>query len=255
MIKKVCPQCGKTFDATRHSNQKHCSSACWQASKRITIICPGCGKPFTKMKSKPKKYCSAECAFKHRPRPPRTKRKTCICEWCGKKFETWQSRKGRFCSHQCTSEFAATQTPTGKRSEWFKYTCTVCGKSYEVKASQFKSRGPSKYCSNECRAEAKAVSMQGDGNPNYRGGTILCRGSNWGRQRRKTLKRDNYRCQICGRKLKKRDRWVLDVHHIIPFREFDNYLDANQLSNLITLCKSCHSKVEFGGLACPQKLL
>jgi predicted HNH restriction endonuclease len=36
----------------------------------------------------------------------------------------------------------------------------------------------------------------------------------------------------------------LDVHHIIPFRKFgiDRYREANKISNLISLCNSCHSK-------------
>ena len=35
-----------------------------------------------------------------------------------------------------------------------------------------------------------------------------------------------------------------DVHHKIPFRSFDTYISANQLSNLVTLCNPCHRKVE-----------
>jgi DEAD/DEAH box helicase domain-containing protein len=41
------------------------------------------------------------------------------------------------------------------------------------------------------------------------------------------------------------------VHHIQPFRSFgyvrdknDHYLDANRLENLVTLCRSCHRRVE-----------
>ena len=34
------------------------------------------------------------------------------------------------------------------------------------------------------------------------------------------------------------------VHHKTPFRLFDSTEQANQLSNLITLCNSCHRKVE-----------
>jgi DEAD/DEAH box helicase domain-containing protein len=43
------------------------------------------------------------------------------------------------------------------------------------------------------------------------------------------------------------------VHHIRPFREFnyipgqnENYQEANQLDNLITLCPSCHRQAEAG---------
>jgi len=39
----------------------------------------------------------------------------------------------------------------------------------------------------------------------------------------------------------------LDVHHIVPFREFglENYKKANRLENLISLCHSCHLKSEY----------
>lgn len=46
--------------------------------------------------------------------------------------------------------------------------------------------------------------------------------------------RDKYICQYCGKKRS------IEVHHIMPRRiEIDNYP-----YNLITLCKSCHHKVE-----------
>jgi 5-methylcytosine-specific restriction endonuclease McrA len=36
----------------------------------------------------------------------------------------------------------------------------------------------------------------------------------------------------------------LHVHHIIPLREFDEPEEANTLSNLVTVCTSCHGEVE-----------
>lgn len=36
----------------------------------------------------------------------------------------------------------------------------------------------------------------------------------------------------------------LHVHHIIPFIEHDTHAEANQLENLITLCRDCHVKLE-----------
>jgi DEAD/DEAH box helicase domain-containing protein len=35
------------------------------------------------------------------------------------------------------------------------------------------------------------------------------------------------------------------VHHKIPFRTFASYQQANQLSNLVTLCPSCHRRAEL----------
>lgn len=87
-------------------------------------------------------------------------------------------------------------------------------------------------------------------------------GPNWPEQRDKARARDGYRCRTCG--APERDGRQHDVHHIRPFREYgyipgenENYLLANQLDNLITLCPTCHRRAEaalggrsaLGGLA------
>ncbi len=66
-------------------------------------------------------------------------------------------------------------------------------------------------------------------------------GPNWRQQRDQARARDEYRCQVCG--LPESDR-AHHVHHKTPFRSFTSYEQANQLSNLITLCPSCHRRVE-----------
>lgn len=68
-------------------------------------------------------------------------------------------------------------------------------------------------------------------------------GPDWERQKRVVKERDNHRCQICGR-TPDQFKGSLQVHHITPFRDFDDYLSANHTNNLITLCPSCHGKVE-----------
>lgn len=63
----------------------------------------------------------------------------------------------------------------------------------------------------------------------------------WNQQRALARARDGYRCQICGMPEGVREH---DVHHIKPFRTFSDPVEAHQLSNLITLCPSCHHKAE-----------
>lgn len=53
--------------------------------------------------------------------------------------------------------------------------------------------------------------------------------------------RDEYRCQVCGIRESNRAH---DVHHKMPFRSFTNLEQANQLANLLTLCQTCHNRVE-----------
>ncbi len=88
------------------------------------------------------------------------------------------------------------------------------------------------------------------------------RGPNWEQQRTLARERDGYHCRHCS--APERPGRAHDVHHIQPFRTFgylrgknDNYLEANRLENLVTLCTSCHRRVEvdrmvrstLGGLA------
>ena len=53
--------------------------------------------------------------------------------------------------------------------------------------------------------------------------------------RKAVILRDNCKCMECGK-----SNCVLEVHHIVPRR----LKGANTLSNLITLCSSCHDKTE-----------
>lgn len=50
-----------------------------------------------------------------------------------------------------------------------------------------------------------------------------------------TLMRDNYTCQECGKK-----DCILEAHHIIPRR----LKGADTITNLITLCNTCHDKTK-----------
>ncbi len=53
--------------------------------------------------------------------------------------------------------------------------------------------------------------------------------------------RDKFQCRHCG--ILEPDK-PFDVHHIIPFRKFDNAEQANQPDNLVTLCPRCHRLAE-----------
>lgn len=76
-------------------------------------------------------------------------------------------------------------------------------------------------------------------------------GPNWPQQRDRARARDGHRCTQCGRPETAQRQH--DVHHIRPFRSFgyipgqnNAYLQANQLNNLRTLCRTCHQRIERG---------
>jgi hypothetical protein len=83
--------------------------------------------------------------------------------------------------------------------------CSYCEKEFIPNASH------QRYCSKEC-ADKHNVSIRRYGGRHF-----------------EVLKRDNFTCQICG---SKND---IVVHHI------DHNIEHNQLSNLITWCRSCHT--------------
>ena len=113
--------------------------------------------------------------------------------------------------------------------------------------------------------------QRGDKNPCWRGGRFPYYGPNWKAKREQALIRDSYICSICGVIDRKRTN---SIHHIVGLRKFYNLIldcydfyekvsigvlglipcnllipniiweEANDLSNLETLCSSCHMKLE-----------
>lgn len=100
--------------------------------------------------------------------------------------------------------------------------------------------------------------------PKTPGGLAIARdgyGPNWKEQRRKALERDGYTCQYCGKQANQEKWWQIHVHHKRKIRWFYDhevqaidYENANDLDNLVTLCKACHeaadSKLKGFSLLC-----
>ncbi len=58
--------------------------------------------------------------------------------------------------------------------------------------------------------------------------------------------KDFLRCGISQKQAIKKYGSGLQVHHKIPYIFFNNdYIKANELDNLISLCRSCHQKEEW----------
>lgn len=85
-------------------------------------------------------------------------------------------------------------------------------------------------CVNKMRAESLWLSDAND----Y--------GKDWKTISESVHKRDNYRCQSCGRG---DDNSLMHVHHKIPFKCFTSVEKANDMANLITLCPNCHRLAEL----------
>ena len=66
-------------------------------------------------------------------------------------------------------------------------------------------------------------------------------GPDWPRLRRQVRERDGFRCRSCGIT---ESGQAFHVHHVTPFRLFLSPAQANQQSNLVTLCPACHRRAE-----------
>lgn len=168
------------------------------------------------------------------------------CEQCGKEVKKYQSqiKPGQmyFCSFNCQHIWRTGRTGTIKKPKGILKKCLYCEKDFYVYPSEVDIK---KYCSKECRIKhnVEKGTWSGENCNFWRGGFDYYRGPNWHEQKRKARKRDKV-CQKCGKTREENIR-ALNVHHIIPFRFFNgNYIEANSLDNLITLCSSCHRETD-----------
>lgn len=210
----------------------------------IEKICANCGKSFLIWQCLIDRGSKGICCSRKCIQELRIKNQQTPCEHCGKMFvprpSDTRNGGGKFCSHECSMY--------GRRKK-ISVTCRNCNKVFKVWPSYIK-RGDGIFCSIKCTNEYNTAQHHYA----WRGGRLEYRGENWGRQRADAFKRDNGTCQICHKKSpKKREN---EVHHIKPFRDFNgDYIQANDLRNLITLCTKCHRRAERGLLSVPVHLL
>lgn len=270
-LKSHCKICGKEIVMTPSYLRKYCSHTCYQKAVKLGLynyvgqkkiknryVCSFCGKEVIAMKRKKRNGETAEHIFCDRNcynsfRKLNSKRN---CKYCGKEFEALNDKKhAQFCDDTCRRAFFAQKT--------MKY-CVVCGQSFypwffDKRKGTLILKTEINTCGDKCeklnrknnellRRKKISFAFTGEKHPNWQGGLSGYRGKNWTHQRFLTKIRDKFVCQKCGMTQKRSLKEFgesLEVHHIIPYREFTDYKKANDLSNLITLCKSCHQKAEW----------
>jgi 5-methylcytosine-specific restriction endonuclease McrA len=172
------------------------------------------------------------------------------CVICGDEFEVKHSVKEdrQCCSQECDAEWRQ-EAYSGEQNHNYKEnietSCEWCGEAYSVLPSRASS---TRFCTQECMIKWRSEEYSGEGHPRWKDNDDYYRGPNWHQQRSKALTRDNHECQHCG------DSEQLQVHHIIPYESFEDHREANRLHNLITLCVSCHHRVEWGSITVQAEL-
>lgn len=247
-MEKSCEICNKLFKVypSELKTKKYCSAKCRQIAtgqklrKRVIVKCKECNHEFETWPSKVglNNFCNASCMGKYYSRKGSIQ---CICRNCGKTFlkakHTVKS-KNVFCSQKCGNIYK-----NSLRKERIQLSCSFCGASIERRPCEVSRAGRTHhFCNKSCMSEYLSQSMVGELNPCWQGGHDEYRGPNWLRQRRAAKERDKNTCQQCNANGTNAD---LVVHHIVPYRFFNgDYKIANKIRNLITLCRSCHSKQE-----------
>lgn len=143
---------------------------------------------------------------------------TTDCMVCDTPFEYFKSNKRKYCSKNCSN---------------------IARKDYRHSEETLRQMSKSMK-----GVVPKNMFEPGEKNINWKGGistlSMKIRQSKSYREwRRAVLERDNYTCQMCGRKYSK-----LNAHHKIPFSE--SRLNRLDLDNGITLCVDCHATKHQG---------
>ena len=265
-----CHYCNTPFKRRKSQLERYqfhfCSRKChsdWRIACKPTTECTWCGKEFKinqyRIDNFTYNFCSRECHIAWKRRDIIIK----VCPACGNEFTVPPSLSAQtYCSNQCKGEaisrafkgrcFSKESIQKMKEAHAGKVTirsllrsprkfkqCKQCHQYFEVTrhGGNFENR---RFCSTDCWYDF--IRENPENNPTWKGGYEPYYGPNWPSQRNKARKRDNYTCQDCGI-MEKELGQQLDVHHIIPFRNFglERYKEANRIGNLISLCKSCHS--------------
>jgi 5-methylcytosine-specific restriction endonuclease McrA len=147
------------------------------------------------------------------------------CPVCGKShYRPRNEDRIRYCSPECY------RIGRWGGSRQVTVPCRTCGASITAYASDKRAA-----CSRTCDGLRKSAEKSGANSHLWRGGKTNPYTGTWRAQRALVRQRDKGVCLRCG----STDR--PQVHHVVPAR----YGGTHDLSNLVTLCRSCHSREEL----------
>jgi 5-methylcytosine-specific restriction endonuclease McrA len=195
-----------------------------------------------------------------------------LCLQCGAGVRILKSQtkggRGRFCSKVCArrhqfihksnispmskqryADNVATMYKMGRGQDhpgWqepIRFTCIFCQVDFLKKPWQTRGGGKKNlYCSIRCRSEHRKT-LCGPNAPDWVGGKLTYHGRDWPEIRARVVAEQAGTCARCEQHVGS----SLPVHHIIPFRCFESWDDANRRDNLVGMCQSCHMKTEPRG--------
>jgi len=249
---RVCEVCGKLFKPKANTTGRFCSRKCF----RIGITgenhprykpelhegsCKMCGELLTKRWQTI--FCSKRCYGRaisgenNRSFNPELRQR--ICEMCGDPLTVIQAiESNKFCSKKCYGKSMSGENNPLWRGGPALTECGYCGIEMTIARGLFNSR-EHHFCTDECYRSWYSDNRSGENSHAWRGGKSF---EPYGLEFNKFLKkmireRDDCKCQYCG--TEEGPSRKLDIHHI-------NYDKRDNLEeNLISLCKSCHTKTNY----------
>jgi hypothetical protein len=233
--------------------------------------CEICGKEFKNYKTLGRHLRTHKITSKEYYNKFFKKKDEGVCPVCRKETSFINLRKGycKFCSNECANS-KENNPMFGKRDEkhpmYGKHPSEETRKKMSDAKKGEKNHNYGKHRSEETRKKMSSAQKgeknhnygkhrleetkrkiseanKGENGPNYKGGISTKKFKDayrlepieWKKLAQEIRKRDKFICQYWSRKN------ATDVHHIIPRRiKIDNNPD-----NLITLCRSCHVKIEY----------
>ena len=159
-------------------------------------------------------------------------KKELICIVCEKKFySTYKNKK--CCDEVCKFKYYTLKYKEKRRSLGLlnnKKVCNYCGNEF------FTDNKVINYCSDNCRKNFKIQYYTEKCNSGYFYEKFFKKGEGYLGLRFRVLKRDNFRCQYCGRNPRNDKDIILEIDHIIPRK----LKGQNNINNLITSCLECN---------------
>lgn len=229
-----CPSCSKKLPTLQGMRIHHAKVHDERLANRR---CNDCGVEFYDRKAQ-RKFCD-DC----NPNGGRNNgnwkdaKDTADCRLCGDTFRYYPSdKRGVYCPScvRGSGGFLGTPYEEVREIERVIRRCEHCGREMELLKSYVEyDKGHGRFCSQDCRNLAM---KEENGAVSYNKG--------WAALRRRAIERDNKCCQECGVHRSELD-FDLDVHHIVPVRDFKRPSEAHTLKNVVCLCRSCHISLEW----------
>lgn len=256
-VTEHCDYCGSEYEQSYTNAGKqngYCSDECRDKSRLALFQCDNCLKLYKADKYSRRQYssnyCSEQCGYVGQRRT----REECIeafekgVQKLGKNAPLNKIMKaggmggGQYYRHFDSLNDVAREAGYPDMCTHDFVNCETCGAAVK-KTRYYLKNNEHNFCDQKCYFEWMRSGALRSPDTIY----TIEYGPNWHYQRRAARARDDYTCRSCGmseEEHKRRTGRRLEVHHIKKARLFDDYKERNHLSNLMTLCRSCHTKWE-----------